>query len=365
MQAIVFTVCSAALVTSSALADTIEISGDLRVRAEQKTAELTTGSTTVEDDYLRSRIRARLKMATQINDQLRVTLQLATGDRGITSTNQTLGEGFTNKAFDLDMAYFEYQPIEGLALGGGKVKNPVHRPGGSQMVWDSDVTPEGFYANYQLQFEKLKIKPLLGSFTILENGSNSDLELGVVQLQVGYQFAENFAVNVGGGQYLFSGIEGSAVGRAGGNTVEVVSTDESVYGEDYTVTEIFVEGILQLAEEPLTIYYHAIENSEASENNTGTTFGVHYGKAKAVGSWFAGLYFRETAADATYSLFDDGDFNSGSLDTKGFALTGAYAVADNVTVNFTHYNYESPLDPPAGASEAAGTTSQLDLIMKF
>ena len=75
---------------------------------------------------------------------------VATGSSDPVSTNQTLGQGNSSKNLVLDLAYVQWQtPISGLKLRAGKFSNPIMRAGGSGLVWDGDLRPEGFGTDLQ------------------------------------------------------------------------------------------------------------------------------------------------------------------------------------------------------------------------
>ena len=92
----------------------------------------------------------RLGVTGKVTDDIEVGLRLATAERlssgngNPISTNLTLDDAFTKKAIWLDLAYFKWSPKEtGLSIFGGKMENPFYRVGGNQLIYDSDLTPEG------------------------------------------------------------------------------------------------------------------------------------------------------------------------------------------------------------------------------
>jgi hypothetical protein len=101
------------------------------------------------DDRHRQRIRARAALIAQAGDDVEVGFGLASGGEDPGSANQSLGDGFSKKGVQLDLAYAKWAtPVEGLALIGGKFRGPYFRPGGNQLIWDSDVNPEGISFAY-------------------------------------------------------------------------------------------------------------------------------------------------------------------------------------------------------------------------
>jgi Putative porin len=79
-------------------------SGDFRYRYEY-----IDDGTSAKDRH-RSRIRARLGLKAEVNDEWDFGLRVASGTADPVSTNQTLDEAFSSKPLWLDRAYFAYHP---------------------------------------------------------------------------------------------------------------------------------------------------------------------------------------------------------------------------------------------------------------
>ena len=108
--------------------------GDLRLRYQY---EETTGRT----ERHRGILRYRLGVSVKVTEQIQAVFGLASGGDDPRSTNQTFQDTFSSKGIQLDLAYGEYQPFKGFKLIGGKFKNPLWKP--SDLLWDSDINPEG------------------------------------------------------------------------------------------------------------------------------------------------------------------------------------------------------------------------------
>ena len=78
--------------------ENISLKGDLRLRHE-----------IIDQDYKdtrnRTRLRARLSLKGQVNDEVNVHLRLASGSDDPVSTNQSLDDGFSSKDINLNLAY--------------------------------------------------------------------------------------------------------------------------------------------------------------------------------------------------------------------------------------------------------------------
>ena len=100
-------------------------------------------------DRYRDRIRMRVSAQVQAAENISVGIGFATGEGGDPrSTNQTLGDVFSGKSLDLDLAYFSWAIRRGVQLIGGKMKQPFFKPGQS-LFWDDDVNPEGLALTFE------------------------------------------------------------------------------------------------------------------------------------------------------------------------------------------------------------------------
>jgi hypothetical protein len=139
----------------------INFSGDIRLRFESffglsnnlaNAADPTVLGNPLSPRY-RSRIRARLSMRGQINEQFDWGLRFATGSFADNiSTNQTLTDFFNRKPFALDQAYITYKPkqLPGLRLQGGKFEAPFAF---TEMTFDQDLMFEGLNESYSRDFK--------------------------------------------------------------------------------------------------------------------------------------------------------------------------------------------------------------------
>src|SRR5262245_1031734 len=134
----------------------ISFFGDLRFRYEGIwNAALT--DTVSNPDRNRFRIRARLGTGIDATEEVQGRLRLVSGDiNDPISTNQTLTDLFTRKPINLDCTYITLAPWKTLGLDKltgstkprfsvlfGKQPIPTFVPGRSELVLDSDLSPEG------------------------------------------------------------------------------------------------------------------------------------------------------------------------------------------------------------------------------
>ncbi|HKW19225.1 MAG TPA: putative porin [Terriglobales bacterium] len=113
------------------------LSGDVRVRGEGYAQNGT-------QDRDRARIRVRLGIDGQLNEDFVGGVALATGSLGDpTSSNETLTNVFDRKTIALDRGFITYSPVAHpwLSLTGGKFVYQWQR---TSVTGDPDVNPEGF-----------------------------------------------------------------------------------------------------------------------------------------------------------------------------------------------------------------------------
>jgi hypothetical protein len=132
----------------SALRDILgrfRLSGDVRVRGESY------NQSTVPDRN-RARIRVRLGLDGQLNQDFLGSVAVATGSLGDpSSTNETLTNVFDRKTIALDRGSITYNPVahKWLSLTGGKFAYTWQR---TSVTFDPDLNPEGFNQKFSFDF---------------------------------------------------------------------------------------------------------------------------------------------------------------------------------------------------------------------
>lgn len=311
--------------TAASWIDRIRFAGDFRYRFENIEID---GS----EDRDRNRIRARMELQADVSDALRVGVGLATGGSDPTSTNVTLGSGGSSKDVRLDLAWFEWSPRQDTRIIGGKHRNPLVRPGGSQLVWDSDWRPEGLAFRHQsgMLFTS-------GIATWLESDSHRDKQFswgvqGGLTLPVAgigsWRFgAGYYGIDTAGGQPLFGG------GFFGNSFDQSTGT----YRFDYRLLEGFTEFSSELLGRPAVAFGHYVHNADAPEADTGYAFGFRLGELRSRGSWRFGYNYTKVEADAVLGLLTNSDFGGGGTDVKGSIFKGAYALGNGTYFELTYF----------------------------
>lgn len=344
--------------------DRVTLSGSLRYRYEWLDTEELSG----EDlkDTNRNRIQAKINLSAVINEQVKVYLGLATGSDDPTSTNQTLQDDFTTKGMQLDIAYFVYKPaaIDGLSLLGGKMKNPFHRPGKNELIWDSDLRPEGLAAKYTTSVsDSLSIFTSGGAFWVEERDQGADSGLFGIQGGLTYKDLELFGINF----KLTGGLSYFDYGNIQDETAFDAQFDNNanaggVYLLDYDLFEAFFEVGFKAFDLPFTVLADYVNNTAAGQDDWGLLLGLKVGKCKDPGSWAFRYFYRRVEADAVVGVFTDSDFANGDANSKGHEVGFDYQVAQGWTASLTYFNNDRNMDEP---DERDYQRLQLDLKFKF
>lgn len=337
--------------------ENVKVKGDFRYRHEMIDTE-------DKDANHRHRFRIRAAVEGKASPEMKVVFQLASGSDDPVSTNQTLDDAFSSKSVVIDLAYFDYQPvrIRGLSIQGGKFKNPFYKPGGSELLWDSDFNPEGGNAIFVTRYNNLEVKFIGAGLWIDQRSTDKDSWLAAGQTVLSYNLNDKkSAVSLGGaffnyvntaGYNLFYDIEDSF-----GNT----TADDSLYAVDYELVEAYVEGQHQINEIPVTVMADYVVNTAADSLKSGWLAGLRLGKAKAVGTWELRYIYRNLEADAVVGVFADSDFRGSGTDARGHEIGGGVQVASKATFNVTYFM--NKIDLEGDGSDYSRL--QVDLQLKF
>lgn len=169
-------------------------------------------------DIQRARVRVRLGLIGDINDEWSYGLGIATGSgtSGPTSTNQTLGQGsssapgyFNKYPVQLDRAYVRYQPSAAVEVNTGRFKNPFV---GTELVWDEDLSFEGIAASAKAPLNEVSdVFATVGWFPLTTRTPGKSLSRSLIGGQVGWQRNIGLKSNkfkLAAGLYKYNGLEG-------------------------------------------------------------------------------------------------------------------------------------------------------------
>ena len=339
-----------------AWASKTQIKGDVRMRYED------VNSDGAASDQGRERVRARVGVYSEINPQVDAGVRIATGssdDRR--STNQSLDGYFSKKSLWLDQAYLDWHPtaVKDLHLIAGKMNQPWVNEG--DIIWDSDINPEGLAATYKMPLGSSGAE-LFGStgYYILKDNVDGDgvefnHDLSMYTGQLGARFApiDSMKVTLGGSIYSFDGDDSPAARAAlaiNGNT----STQFRLY-------EGFGQVDLSNLPVPVSAYgQYVVNDRAATKEDTAWLLGV---KTK-LGKFGLDYNYRDVQRDAVIGAFTDSDFANGYTGSRGHKFKVGYEIDKNFSVGAAYLMATS--DTAAkDRHDADIDTLQVDLEAKF
>jgi hypothetical protein len=364
----IFTLILAAGFSATLQAQDLMWAGDLRYRIEQKDAGEKDG--TDPDPDLRHRIRARLGATAKPNENLTLGFRIATGPtNSATTTNETLSGGFSKKAAVIDLAYFAYSPVPEAQIHAGKMKPVFLSAAQSDLVWDTDLTPEGVMATYEAGMGSVTLIPQVGHLLIVDRAGKDDANLGVGSLGVRY-FTDSLKVLVAGSLYSFSKLKDFPVVDAKGNSTATTPDPDdetgvktlSVYTEKYDVQDIYLQVNTAAASLPLAVFANAIANPKADENNKGSLYGFKIGEAKTENTWAVAYNYRKLESDATVGFLTDADIAGGGTGVEGSKIQLTWAFNNNLNASLTYFDAKKIISEDVKQDV---DTTQVDFVASF
>jgi hypothetical protein len=303
----------------------LRFAGDLRYRHESINED------TVDERH-RHRIRARFGVTADVTDDVRIGLQLSTGNDDPISGNQDLDGGFNRKFFGVDRAFFSWAATEQLTITGGKMANPFFRPGNHHLIYDNDLNPEGLALRYGRGDWFVNYAGLW----VEERGSADDsIMLGG---QFGYrrELDNDMRVTVGASYYDYLNTQGQVPfwdGDPVGNRV----TPAGRYLSDFNLAEVFAQLELEARGKPLALFADYVDNTEADDADTGFALGASLGEVTGPRTWKIGYVYQDLEADAVIGTFTDSDWAGGGTDGKGHVLELNYGFRDRLVFGFRYF----------------------------
>ncbi len=334
--------------------DNLNFFADLRLRYEGQFLE---GG----KDRHRARYRLRFGFAhTWLDEQLEAAFRLASGNLDDpTSTNQTFGGYFDRDEIGIDWAFARYRPdaIEGLTVTGGKMKNPlVH----TNMIWDSDVSPEGVWGQYQLDCDDVSPFVNVGYWILDENSADHDVTMASCQVGVDAVF-DGVTWTIAATYYDYDDYVDTFPDDDGNPAAGGVLTAGQFHLLNLTNKVRFT-----VADLPVAAYLDYVLNCGDTDNSVGFTnedtgyaAGVTVGRRAAAGDWSASYKYAWIEANATVGAFSDSDF--GGTNRHGHALGATYMLTDSLMLAGQLFR----TSPIVDADDRARYTVQMDLAWKF
>jgi hypothetical protein len=307
----------------------LKISGDLRVRSQGDYAN-------DARDRESGQVRGRLAATYAVNDRVTLGGRLVTGDPDDpNSTDVQLSNFSDDLQVSLDLAYAQLSLGE-LKVSSGKIPQPFVR---TDLVWDSDVNPQGASAVYKHSLTAGTAVRAAGVFSIVDEqagGTDSTLR----GLQIGLDAALNdWAYEVSAAYYDYR--LGSMVGADAGDWRSNLLDPDGSYRSDFDLADI-VLGMTWSGfgkRWPLRIvgdYVHNFGAATSADSGFGVDFTV--GRATAVNDWRLTYGFSRAETDAVLAAFSHDNIALGT-NYELHALTFDYVPWQSTMLSAIWYHY--------------------------
>jgi hypothetical protein len=373
-----------------ATASGLRFSGDLDTRLDLTGEHSRELGIIPEGDQGQLRGRFRLRIQMPLSQRSDAEIYLATSvNQGPTQGYTTFSDAFRGKNISFSRAYFNYyfgnkENPKTPSLIFGKMLNPFWRGeiGGyaSEIVWDNDVSPEGFAGRLPIiNNKRLSLGLTSGFFTVYLPPKNLLTGLTTDTYQIGTQLKADSGFFHGAlGYYvtdnLNSGLLVPEVTPDGfiDNTaaqsawlLRPTSGLQSTNGHYFyaptaagfgsnTFNVLNLSVMLAPKVKPNHIqpflHYEYLNNGSLNVLNTGygITLGVNKskladGRASSKGDYTAWITWRDVDADATLATFADSDLGAGT-DYRGYQIGFNYRLHDNLSFRAAWHSFDgSPL----------------------
>ncbi len=303
------------------------------------------------------RYRLRLMIDSDVNEDTRLQIQIASGDPGTpVSTTQTLTSFFRPKPFNLDRANIRYNPsgASALTLGVGKFGSPMTR---TQMLWDDDLNFEGGYEQVAWDLsDRVDVQLLALQTAVNEVTADADSFMVGAYGEVGASFGGH-RVQVSLADYGFGNVDQVAVGRATGplnslltNLVERDGAGNIVgLVSDFNMVDTIVEAEFDTGRDdyPLRVLGEYLKNTKAaSDRATGLWFETEYGGSNTARTYTLGYSYGRIQQEAVLSPFMFSDIPGSNTEMHMFTV--AYVPLPNLSLDLTmHITRRLDQDPAA------------------
>ncbi|MGE7989787.1 putative porin [Pseudomonas sp. NPDC089554] len=331
-----------------------QVKGDVRLRYEDVNVDDPRSGSGNQD---RERVRARVGFYSQINPQVDAGVRIATGSGADgRSTNQSLDNYFEKKSLWVDLAYLDWHPtaVPNLHLIGGKMPQPWVSMG--DIIWDSDLNPEGVAVTYKTNLGGAELFGSAGHYTLDDNVDGDgvqfkhDTQLYHGQLGAKFNAADTVKVTVGGSIYAYDNDKEATALQAFGNTTNEFNLVEGFGQIDFTGFAI-----------PLSAYGQYVKNTESTDDRDQAWLA---GLKTKVGAWSLDYNYRDVQRNAVVSAFTDSDFGNGFTGSRGHKFKVGYEIDKNFSLGAAYLMAKTDFSQRPNTN-ADVDTLQVDLEAKF
>lgn len=387
----------------------LKINGDVRGRYEGILLDETSKNSAAANagngffpDRHRFRYRLRLGVVATIKDDFEFGMRLTSSEPYTgganpgdpISGNTTLTGNGSKKFIYLDQAYGKWSPLHTGLLNGGLTLGKMEMPfSNSDIVWDSDYTPEGIAETLGFQLtDTQSLKLTGGQFALneLDNvaGASRDAYLLGGQARWDAKWTPKWQSTLGVGWYGLLNPRSLELGtavpnKASGNTRDVGGSLAGHYNPvvlDGALTYTLASFPLYTGAFPIKLAGDYVSNPAIKDGNTGFSAGLTFGKAGKRNTWEVSYRYKYLERDAWFEELVDSDtgafygagyngsgtgYKSGT-NVKGHVVKAGYSPFDAFTLNFAVLMTSLINNPSESANIKSDTVRfQVDANLKF
>ena len=309
------------------------------------------------EDRERARYRAHIGASMQFSDSFKGYFVYGTNGDNPVSGNEEFDGHYRIDDLGVEFAYVDWTANDRTNIYVGKMKNPLFRPGGAPLFWDSDFNPEGIALSYKSGM----LFATAAAFVVEKRSSADDSHLYAAQGGFSRNLSADGKLTAGLGYFDYTNTIGNQPFKnrgARGNTVDA----EGNYVFDYSELQLFFQYDTRFGEMPFAVFADYAQNTEVGVNDAGYAFGFEVGKAKGPRTWQVSWAYQDIGADAVIGAFNDSDFGGGGTDATGHLIKGKYILAERWILGGTLI--VTKVEKNAG-SEHDYSRLQLDIEFKF
>lgn len=331
--------------------NTLKFKGDIRNRFE-------TNDTDGKPQRERFRVRYRLGIIANPVEHIEIGAGLATGSGDPRSTNQSYDDAFSAKNINLSYAYGQFHYGNFRAIAGKFDPFDDYLFISNDLMWDSDIRPEGLSLNYNLD-STLGTTFINGGYWVLEEDKGSKSDPYMVYAQLGQKLSSGpYFATAAATWYSLEEVEqtGATAALADSNIGRESSASNSI--NQFRVAALNVEvgsKALFNGHWKGSLFGNVLNNSKAKGADTAWSLGAKLG----TGPWGFKYMYADLDRNAVPDIFPDSDRFGGATNITSHELGVEYSFNSNVEVGLDYYHSK---DKSTGVKQ---NLLQADVSFKF
>jgi hypothetical protein len=320
----------------------LALSGDVRLRFQGDYAD-------TARDRESEQVRGRLGATYKVNQTFTLGARLVTGDPDDpNSTDVQLSNFDDDLQFALDQAYVQFN-LRDLKLYGGKLPQPFTR---TDLVWDSDVNPQGVSAVYKRSLGNGSAFRVNGLYFLVDEDAVA-ADSRMAGAQFGYDFTASDKLKFDLSLAYYDYTLGSVVGADAGDFRTNLRNPDGSYQSDFDLGDAIVGATWTGIGDrwPLRAVADYVHNFGAiNSEDTGYSVDLSAGRASQARDWRVTYGYSVAERESVLAAFSH-DNTALATGYRLHALTFDYVPMPKTMVSAIWYHYK-PYEPLGAAAVA-------------